>query len=71
MQSENRSRSPGSSQSPKGDSVQVEYYDDRETGGSFGYLKVTLDAKAHTLTCQFMAIRNGKVVELDGQTTSI
>ena len=62
---------PGSFQFPKGDSAEVEYYDDKDSGGSFGYLKVTIDAKARTLTCQFMGVKNGKAVSLDNQTIAI
>src|SRR5271165_2109206 len=59
---------PGSFQFPKGDSAQVEYYDDGDEGGHFGYLKVTLDAKARTLTCQFMGVEDGKPVSLNTKT---
>jgi acid phosphatase type 7 len=62
---------PGSFQFPKGDSAQVVYFDDKDSGGSFGYLKVTIDAKAHTLTCQFMGVKDGGPVSLDRQTITI
>ncbi len=62
---------PSAFEFPQGDSTEVESFDDRKTEGLFGYLKVTLDAKAHTLTCQFMAVKNGKAIGLDAQTTSM
>ena len=62
---------PGSYKFPKDDSASVEYYDDVNSGGSFGYLKVTIDAKARTLTCQLIGVKNGKAVKLDSQTISI
>ncbi len=61
---------PGSFLFPKGDSAQVEYYDDGDDGGHFGYLKVTLDAKARTLTGQFMGVGDGKAVNLNTKTIS-
>lgn len=62
---------PGSYQFPKGDSAEVEYYDDAMTDGCFGYLKITIDAKKQTLTCQFMGIKKGKAVSLDEETIAI
>jgi hypothetical protein len=63
---------PGKYQLPKGDKAEVKYFDDADSGGSFGYLKITLDAKAHTLTCQFMAVKNGKPVRMiDGHMISL
>lgn len=61
---------PGSFEFPQGDSAQVEYYNDREAGGHFGYLKVTIDANARSLACDFTAVKNGTAVKLDGQTIS-
>ena len=61
---------PGSLELPQGDSALVEYYDDREAGGHFGYLKVTIDANAHSLACDFTAVKNGTAVKFDGQTIS-
>ena len=62
---------PWKYQFPKGDKAEVKYYDDAHRGGSFGYLKVTIDAKARTLTCQFMGLRDGKAESVDSQTISI
>ena len=58
---------PGTFPFPKHDSADVESFDDK----SFGYLKVTLNSKARTLTCQRMAVKKGKGVEIDCQTISI
>jgi hypothetical protein len=41
------------------------------TDGCFGYLKITIDAKKQTLTCQFMGIKKGKAVSLDEETIAI
>jgi hypothetical protein len=55
---------PGMFEFPEGDSAEVEAFDDK----NFGYLKVTVDAKAHTLTSKLIAV---KAVEIDSQTMSI
>ena len=62
---------PGTFEFPKGDSAKVKFFDDEKRIGRFGYLKVTLDAKAQTLTCQFMAVKKRKAVKIDGKTISI
>ena len=43
---------PGSFKFPKGDSAQVESFDDQKTGGSFGFLQVTLAGRV--LSGQFV-----------------
>jgi hypothetical protein len=40
-------------------------------GGNFGYLKVTIDAKLRSLTCEFMGVKDGKAVSLNSHTISI
>jgi len=62
---------PGSFQFPNGDSTKVKYFNDDLTGGNFGYLKVTIDAKARTLSCEFMGVKDGKAVSLNSHTISI
>jgi len=62
---------PGSYKFPKGDSARVHYYDDQEKGNSFGYLKVTINAKKQKLTCEFMGIKNGNVKSLDNKKISM
>jgi hypothetical protein len=62
---------PRSFQFPKGDSANVKYFNDDLTGGNFGYLKVTVDAKARILTFEFMGVKDGKAVSLDSHTISI
>jgi hypothetical protein len=59
---------PGSYEFPKGDSAKVEYYDDKNNDKCFGYLKVTIDGKKHTLTFEFMGIKNGTTKKLDEKT---
>ena len=61
---------PGSYAFPKGDSAQVDYYDDLNSGSSFGYLKVTIDGKKHELICEFMGIQNGKTQSISPVTIS-
>jgi hypothetical protein len=62
---------PGSYQLPKGDSAQVEYVDDEKNDDLFGYLKVTIDAKKQTMTCELIGVKNGKTKTLDNQTVPI
>ena len=62
---------PSTFKFPPGDSAKVKFFDDKKRMGRFGYLKVTLDAKAQTLTCQFMAVKKRRAVEMDGKTISI
>jgi hypothetical protein len=45
--------------------------DDKKKDKRFGYLKVTVGAKAHTLTCQLMGVQGQKVKSLDSDTISI
>jgi len=61
---------PGAFQFPKGDSAQVEYYNDLHTGDNFGYLKVTLDGTKRTVTIDFMGVQDGKAVSLDSHSMS-
>ena len=61
---------PGSFRFPKGDSAQVEYYNDLHTGDNFGYLKVTLDGTKRTVTIDFMGVQDGKAVSLDSHSMS-
>jgi hypothetical protein len=56
---------PGSYQFPKGDSAQVEYYDDEKEDSLFGYLKVTVDARKQTLKCELIGVNKGKTKKLD------
>jgi hypothetical protein len=56
---------------PNGDSAKVKYFNDDLTGGNFGYLKITIDAKVRSLTCEFMRVKDGKAVSLNSYTISI
>lgn len=53
---------PGSFQFPKGDSAQVEYYEDNHTDGSeFGFLKVTI--KGRNLKGEFIGATSNKTLD--------
>jgi acid phosphatase type 7 len=53
---------PGSFKFPKGDSAEVEFYEDGDSDhGAFGYLKVTI--KARTLTVKFIGADSGKTLD--------
>jgi hypothetical protein len=62
---------PGSFQFSKGDQARVKCYEDEENGGHFGYLRVTIDDKERSLTCEFMGVKHGKAKSLDRHTISI
>jgi hypothetical protein len=53
---------PGSFKFPKGDSAEVEFYEDgSRDDGEFGYLKVTI--KARTLSVKFIGADSGKTLD--------
>jgi hypothetical protein len=53
---------PGSFEFPKGDSAQVEYYEDGDSkDAEFGYLKVTI--KDRTLSVKFIGVDSGKPLD--------
>jgi acid phosphatase type 7 len=52
---------PGSFQFPAGDSAQVEYYDDHDNGGHFGFVKVTIEAR--TLRGQFISAASHQILD--------
>jgi hypothetical protein len=53
---------PGSFKFPKGDSAEVEFYEDGDSDDSeFGYLKVTI--KARTLTVKFIGAHSAKTLD--------
>jgi acid phosphatase type 7 len=52
---------PGSFKFPKGDSAEVEFYEDGESDGEFGYLKVRI--KARTLSVRFIGANSGKTLD--------
>ena len=62
---------PESFQFPKGDQARVKYYEDGEKGRHFGYLKVTIDSKKRSLTCEFVGVKRGKAQSLDAHKISI
>jgi hypothetical protein len=53
---------PGSFKFPKGDSAEVEFYEDGNRDESeFGYLRVTI--KARTLSARFIGADSGKTLD--------
>jgi hypothetical protein len=62
---------PKAFQFPKGDRAKVKYYEDKEKGGCFGYLKVIIDNNKRSLTCELMGVTDGKTKALDSHTILI